>query len=52
VDQFLFTIVDYGVTETPFLMQLKHEKIEGALHTYKKTISKNKLGMVISSMDL
>ena len=28
MDQFLFTVADYGVMETPFLMQVKYEKVD------------------------
>ena len=31
VDQFLFTVADYGVLETPFLMELKYEDVGGIL---------------------
>ena len=41
VDQFLFTVADFGVMETPFLMVLKYESIDGLLiptsRTYKKS---------------
>lgn len=41
VDQFLFTVVDYGVVETPYLMQLKYEEIDGLIlptdRRYKKS---------------
>ncbi|KAA3622365.1 MAG: hypothetical protein DWP94_08430 [Flavobacterium sp.] len=41
VDQFLFTVADFGVMETPFLMQLEYEKIEELLipttRRYKKS---------------
>lgn len=29
VDQFLFTVADFGLLETPFLMTLEYEKIDG-----------------------
>jgi hypothetical protein len=31
VDQFLFTVADFGKTETPFLMKVKYEEIDGIL---------------------
>lgn len=31
VDQFLFTVVDFNVMETPFLMKMKYEKVDGFL---------------------
>lgn len=36
VDQFLFTVADFGKIETPFLMQLKYEKIEDLLIPTKR----------------
>ena len=41
VDQFLFTVADFGVMESPFLMVLKYETIDGLLiptiRKYKKS---------------
>lgn len=41
VDQFLFTVVDYGVVEDPFLMIMEYENIDGILiptqRKYKKS---------------
>ena len=41
VDQFLFTVADFGVIDTPFLMELKYETIGGLLiptiRKYKKS---------------
>lgn len=41
VDQFLFTVADFGVIETPLLMQIEYEKIDGFLiptnRKYKKS---------------
>ncbi len=41
VDQFLFTVADFGVVETPYLMTLKYETIDGILiptqRQYKKS---------------
>jgi hypothetical protein len=31
VDQFLFTVADFGKTETPFLMKVEYEEIDGIL---------------------
>lgn len=31
IDQFLFTVADFGVIETPFLMKLKYEEIDNIL---------------------
>ncbi|PZX53108.1 hypothetical protein LV84_03315 [Algoriphagus ratkowskyi] len=36
VDQFLFTVVDFGVEETPYLMLLDYEKIDGLLIPTKR----------------
>lgn len=36
VDQFLFTVVDYGVVDAPFLMQLEYEKVDGFLIPAKR----------------
>ena len=41
VDQFLFTVADFGVMETPYLMQLQYEKIDDivipTIRQYKKS---------------
>ncbi|MEM5565544.1 hypothetical protein WNY78_10530 [Psychroserpens sp. AS72] len=41
VDQFLFTVADFGVMDTPFLMELDYETIDGLLipthRKYKKS---------------
>lgn len=41
IDQFIFTVVDFGVVENPMLMQLQYEEIEGILiptnRKYKKS---------------
>ena len=36
VDQFLFTVVDFGVMETPLLMTLQYEKVDGLLIPTKR----------------
>ncbi|MGY5354334.1 hypothetical protein [Wenyingzhuangia sp. IMCC45467] len=36
VDQFLFTVVDYGVVETPLLMKVEYEKVNGILIPTKR----------------
>jgi peroxiredoxin len=36
VDQFLFTVADFGKMETPFLMQLEYENIDGMLIPSKR----------------
>lgn len=41
IDQFLFTVADFGIVETPFLMQLQYENVEGIMipttRKYKKS---------------
>ncbi len=41
VDQFLFTVADYGVVETPLLMQLEYEKVEDLLIPTKRKYKKS-----------
>ncbi|WP_139958730.1 DUF6503 family protein [Flavicella sediminum] len=41
IDQFLFTVADFGVIETPFLMQLEYEKIENLLIPTKRQYKKS-----------
>ncbi|SEB87287.1 hypothetical protein SAMN04489761_2016 [Tenacibaculum sp. MAR_2009_124] len=41
VDQFLFTVVDFGVIETPLLMQMEYEKIDGFLIPTKRKYKKS-----------
>ena len=36
VDQFLFTVADFGVMDTPFLMELEYESIDGFLLPTKR----------------
>lgn len=40
VDQFLFTVADYGVFETPLLMKVEYEKINGLLIPTKRQYTK------------
>ncbi|SOE19713.1 hypothetical protein SAMN06298216_0217 [Spirosomataceae bacterium TFI 002] len=41
VDQFLFTVADFGVIETPYLMKLEYEEVDGMMipttRIYKKS---------------
>ena len=41
IDQFLFTVIDFGVVETPLLMKVKYEEIDGLMiptqRQYKKS---------------
>jgi len=41
VEQFLFTVADFGVIETPFLMQMKYEEVEGILIPNKRKYKKS-----------
>lgn len=41
VDQFLFTVADYGVLETPYLMVLDYETIDGFLIPTKRKYKKS-----------
>lgn len=41
VDHFLFTVVDYGVVDTPFLMELEYEEIDGLLIPTKRRYKKS-----------
>lgn len=41
VDQFLFTVADFGVIETPILMQMEYEKIDGFLIPTKRKYKKS-----------
>ncbi|MBU2020096.1 MAG: hypothetical protein KJ941_10675 [Bacteroidetes bacterium] len=41
VDQFLFTVADFGVIETPLLMQMDYEKIDGLLIPTKRKYKKS-----------
>ncbi|UTW64527.1 hypothetical protein KFE98_10425 [bacterium SCSIO 12741] len=41
VDQFLFTVVDYGVMEKPLLMQLEYEEVDGLWIPSKRRYKKS-----------
>ncbi|MEM1339673.1 MAG: hypothetical protein AAGF96_18075 [Bacteroidota bacterium] len=41
VDQFLFTVADFGVIETPLLMQIEYEQIDGFLIPTKRKYKKS-----------
>ncbi|EDP96154.1 hypothetical protein U8527_14680 [Kordia algicida OT-1] len=41
VDQFLFTVVDFGVVKEPLLMQIDYEKIDGFLIPTKRKYKKS-----------
>ena len=41
VDQFLFTVADFGMMETPNLMQLEYEEIDGLLIPTKRKYKKS-----------
>jgi len=48
VDQFLFTVADFGVMETPNLMKLQYEKIDGMLLPTKRYYKKSNWNADIS----
>ncbi|XOV66147.1 MAG: hypothetical protein ACFHU9_10970 [Fluviicola sp.] len=48
VDQFLFTVVDYDIVDTPFLMKLEYEKIEGMLIPTKRRYKKSTWDAVVT----
>ncbi|WP_372756439.1 hypothetical protein [Mariniflexile sp.] len=41
VDQFLFTVADFGVVETPYLMKLEYETIDGIMIPTKRQYKKS-----------
>ena len=41
VDQFLFTVVAYGVVENPMLMQMEYEEVDGLLIPTKRKYKKS-----------
>ncbi|MEW7279325.1 hypothetical protein ABW636_12095 [Aquimarina sp. 2201CG1-2-11] len=41
VDQFLFTVADFGVVDTPFLMQIEYEQIDNFLIPTKRKYKKS-----------
>lgn len=41
VDQFLFTVADFGVIETPLLMQMEYEEVDGLLIPTKRKYKKS-----------
>ena len=41
IDQFLFTVADYGVMEEPFLMEVEYEEIEGIKIPSKRRYKKS-----------
>jgi hypothetical protein len=41
VDQFLFTVAEFGVVEEPFLMQMEYEEIDGFLIPSKRKYKKS-----------
>jgi len=48
VDQFLFTVVDFGVLETPYLMQVAYENIDGVLLPTKRKYKKSTWDAAVS----
>lgn len=41
IDQFLFTVVDFGLVETPMLMKVQYQKIDGLLIPTKRKYKKS-----------
>jgi hypothetical protein len=41
VDQFLFTVADFGVIDTPYLMKVTHENVDGILIPAKRKYKKS-----------
>lgn len=48
VDQFLFTVADFGVIETPLLMQVTYEEIDGLLIPTKRKYKKSTWDAVVT----
>lgn len=48
VDQFLFTVADFGVLETPYLMQVAYENIDGILIPTKRKYKKSTWDAAVS----
>lgn len=48
VDQFLFTVADFGVLETPYLMQVAYENIDGVLLPTKRKYKKSTWDAAVS----
>ena len=51
VDQFLFTVVDYGVVDTPFLMQLEYEEVEGVIIPTKRRYKMSNWDAIVDDKD-
>lgn len=47
VDQFLFTVADFGIIETPLLMQMEYEPIDGFLIPTKRKYKKSNWDAVV-----
>tara|TARA_Y100001972_G_C7665549_1_gene336417 strand:+ start:3765 stop:4547 length:783 start_codon:yes stop_codon:yes gene_type:complete len=47
VDQFLFTVVDFGVVENPMLMKVEYEKIDGLMIPNKRIYKKSTWDAVV-----
>lgn len=48
VDQFLFTVADFGVLETPYIMQMTYQNIDGLLIPTKRKYKKSNWNAEIS----
>lgn len=49
VDQFLFTVADFGVIEEPLLMQMSYEKIDGFLIPTKRKYKKSTWEAIVTN---
>lgn len=49
VDQFLFSVVDFGVMETPYLMHLQYENVDGLLIPTKRLYKKSTWDAILTS---
>ena len=49
VDQFLFTVADFGKMEVPYLMQLKYEEIDGLLIPTKRKYKQSTWNAALSN---
>lgn len=50
VDQFLFTVADFGVMETPLLMRVTYEQVEGMLIPTKRQYKKSTWNADVTEM--
>lgn len=48
VDQFLFTVADFGVIQEPYIMQMEYEKVDGMLIPSKRKYKKSTWDAIIT----